>query len=164
MKTVIGLIWGDENLQNSVHELEELGLAEKSINVLTSDDAVRELLGDCRGHPVANCAFWGALLGIAVFAPLGLAASICECTLLYYNPGVGVGILIAFVAIGMGFGAFMGHFVGVDKAETNHHLYCQGVCRGGKVVVVQASDELAAEAVSALRHEDAFGVMTLQNQ
>ena len=164
MKTVIGLIWGDENLQNSVHELEELGLAENSINVLASDDAVRELLGDCRGRVVANCAFWGALLGIAIFAPLGLAASICECTLLYYDPGFGVGILIAFVAIGMGFGAFLGHFVGVDKSESGYHLYCQGVCRGGKVVVVQASEELAAEAVSRLHHEDAFGVTILQNQ
>jgi hypothetical protein len=113
---------------------------------------------------VANCAFWGALLGIAIFAPLGLAASICECTLLHYNPGFGVGILIAFVAIGTGFGAFMGHFVGVDKAETGYHLYCRGVCRGGKVVVVQASDELAASAASTLRYEDAFGVTTLQNQ
>jgi hypothetical protein len=164
MKTVIGFIWGDENVQNSVHELEELGLAENSIRVLTSDHAVRQLLGDCRGHIVANYAFWGALLGIAIFAPFGLAASICECTLLYYSPGFGVGILVAFVAIGMGFGAFMGHFVGVDKSETGHHLYCQGVCRGGKVVVVQASDELAAEAASTLQHEDAFGVTTLQNR
>jgi hypothetical protein len=163
MKTVIGLIWGDENLQNSVHELEELGLAENSINVLRSYDAVRELLSDCRGHVVANCAFWGALLGIAIFAPLGLAASICECTLLYYNPGFGVGILIAFVGIGMGFGAFLGHFVRVDKSESGYHLYCQGVCRGGEVLVVQASDELAPEAVSTLRHEDAFGVITLSS-
>jgi hypothetical protein len=158
MKTVVGLFWGDDNVQNSVRELKEAGLAENSIGVLTRYDAVRELLGADQGHVVAKYALWGALLGIATFAPFGLAASICECTLLHYNPGIGVGILIAFAAIGMGFGAFMGHFVGVDKAETSYHLFCQGVCRGGKLVVVQASDEQVANAVSTLRQGEAVGV------
>jgi hypothetical protein len=161
MNTVIGLFWGDEHVRNSVRELKEVGLAENSISVLTRYSAVRELLGDCQGHVVAKYALWGALLGIATFAPLGLAASICECTLLQYDAGFGAGILIVFVAIGVGFGAFLGHFVGVDKAESSYHLYCQGVCRGGKLVVVQASDELVANAVDTLRQGKAVGVKTL---
>jgi hypothetical protein len=80
---------------------------------------------------------------------------------LHYDPGFGVGILIAFVAIGMGFGTFLGHFIGVDKSETSYHLYCQGVCRGGKLVVVQASDDLVTRTVSTLRQEHAVDVTTL---
>jgi hypothetical protein len=123
-----------------------------------SDDWLCEAF---QGHVVSKYAFWGALLGIATFAPFGVAASICECTLLHYNPGFGVGILIAFVVIGVGFGAFLGHFVGIDKSETSYHLYCQGVCRGGKLVVVQASDELVTKAVNTLRQDRAAGVKAL---
>jgi hypothetical protein len=161
MITVIGLFWGDENVQNSVRKLKEVGLAGNSIGVLTHYSAVRELLGADQSHMVAKYAFWGALVGIATFALSGLAASICECTLLHYNPGFGVGILIAFVAIGVGFGAFMGCFVGVGEVERGTHLYCQGVRLGAKVVVVQANDELIARAMSTLRQENAVGVKTL---
>jgi hypothetical protein len=155
------LFWGEKNVQNLVRELKEVGLAENSIGVLTRYDAVRELLGANQGHVVAKYALWGALFGIATFAPFGVAASICECTLLHYNPGFGVGILIAFVAIGLGFGAFMGQFIGVDKSERSYHLYCQGVCRGGKLVVVQASDELVAKAMSTLCQGEAMGIKAL---
>jgi hypothetical protein len=161
MVTVIGLFWGDENAQNSVRKLKEVGLAENNISLLTGYDAVRELVGANQGHVVAKYILLGALLGTATFAPFGVAASMCECTLLHYNPGFGVGILIAFVAIGVGFGAFIGHFFGIDKSETSYHLYCQGVCRGAKVVVVQARDELVTEAVSTLHQGKAMGVQTL---
>jgi hypothetical protein len=111
---------------------------------------VRELLGADQGHAVARYALWGALLGIATFAPFGVAASMCECTLLHYNPGFGVGILIAFVAIGMGFGAFEGCFVGVGEAERGTHLYCQGVRLGAKVTVVQAKDRGKMDTIEAV--------------
>ena len=161
MVTVIGLLWGDENARNSVRKLKEAGLAENSISLLTGYDAVRELLGANQGHLVARYTLLGALLGITTFAPFGVAASMCECTLLHYNPGFGVGVLIAFVAIGVGFGAFIGHFFGIDKSETSYHLYCQGVCRGAKVVVVRARDELVTEAVRTLHQGKAMGVQTL---
>ena len=161
MKTIIGLFWGDENIQNSVRDLKEAGLVENSISLLTRYSAVRELLGADQGHVVAKYALWGGLLGLATFAPFGLAASICECTLLHYNPGFGVGILIAFVAIGVGFGAFMGCFVGVGEVERGTHLYCQGVRLGAKVIAVQANCDLVAGAMSTLRQENAVGVKTL---
>jgi hypothetical protein len=161
VKTVIGLVWDDENTQDAVRELKKAGLAENSISLLTHHSAVRELLGANQGHVVATYALWGALLGIAAFAPFGVAASICECNLLHYNPGFGVGILIAFVAIGVGFGAFMGCFVGFGEVERGTHLYCQGLRLGGKVVVVRASDELVAKTVSTLQQDTVVGVKTL---
>ena len=161
MKTVIGLFWGDKNVKGSIRELKEIGLSEDRISVMTRDYAVRELLGCDQGHVVGKCALWGALLGIAVFGPLGLGAGLCECGIFDFSSGFGVGILAAFLTIGAAFGAFMGHFVGMDKAERRYHLYCQGVCLGAKVVVVQASDELVAKAMSTLHQSMAVGVKTL---
>jgi hypothetical protein len=161
VKTVIGLVWGDKNIQDSVRELKEVGLTENNISLLTRYSAVRELLGANQGHVVAKYTLWGALLGIATFAPFGVAASVCECTLMHYNPGFGIGILIAFVAIGMGFGAFMGCFVGVGEMERGTHLYCQGVCMGAKVLAVQANCDVVAAAMSTLRQENVVGVKTL---
>ena len=161
MKTVIGLFWQEKNVKDSIRELKEIGLGDDSISVMKRDYAVRELLACDQGHTVAKCALWGALLGIGVFGPLGLGAGLCECGLFDFSSAFGVGILVAFVTIGAAFGAFMGHFVGMDKAERGYHLYCQGVCRGGKVVVVQASDELAAKAVSTLHQSKAVGVKAL---
>lgn len=161
MKTVIGLVWGDESIQDSVRELKRAGLAENSISLLTRHSAVQELLGANQGHLVAKHALWGALLGIAAFAPLGIAASVCECTLLHYTPGFGVGILIVFVAIGIGFGAFMGCFVGFGEVERGTHLYCQGLRLGGKVVVVRVNDEQVAKTVSTLQQDRVVGVKTL---
>jgi len=161
MKTVIGLLWNDESVQSCIHQLKEVGLAENSISVLDHYAAVRELVGTYQSHVVAKYAFWGALLGIATVGPLGLGASLCECTLLRFSPGFGIGILVAFIAIGTAFGAFLGCFFGVDESERCYHLYCRGVCLGARMVAVQASDELVATAMRTLRHEDAFGVATL---
>jgi hypothetical protein len=161
MKTVIGLLWNDESAQSCIHRLKEVGLAENSISVLDRYATVRELVGTYQSQLVAKYAWWGALFGIATFGPFGLGASLCECTLLHYGPEFGIGILVAFIVVGTVFGAFMGHFFGVDKSERSYHLYCQGACRGAKVIAVQVNDELIARTMSTLRQVDALGVQIL---
>jgi hypothetical protein len=159
MKTVIGLLWSDENVQSSIQKLKELGVAEDAISVLTQNVAVRQLLGGDQGRVVAKCALWGALLGIAIYGPVGVGASWCECALLHFAPGFGIGALLAFIAIGTAFGAFLGHLVGIDQAEQGSHLYCRGVELGAQLVAVRANDELAARAMSLLREEKVVGMM-----
>jgi hypothetical protein len=161
MKTVIGLLWSDETVQSSIHRLKELGVAEGTISVLSQESAVRKLLGANQGHIVARYAFWGALLGIAAFGPFGVGASLCECTLLHFGPGFGIGILVAFIALGTAFGAFLGQFVGVDEAEKCRHLYCRGVELGAQLVAVRADDELAERAMNLLRAQRITGMTIL---
>jgi hypothetical protein len=86
-----------------------------------------------------------------------------SCTL--FNNGLASGIakLIPFLVIGAVFGVFMGCFAGIGEGEESTHLYCQGVRMGGKLIVVQASDELAAKAISTLCHENAIGVTALND-
>lgn len=161
METVIGLFWDEENVQSAIQRMKEVGFAEKEISVLARQDEVRRLLNGDQGHIVGKYAFWGALLGIATVGPLGLGASLCECTLLRFNPGFGMGVLVAFIAIGTAFGAFLGCFFGVDESERCYHLYCRGVCLGAKVVAVQASDELVAKATRTLRNVKGVGVKSI---
>jgi hypothetical protein len=153
MNTVVGLLWSEEGIQSSIRKLKELGVDEDAISVLSQDIAVRELLGAVQGHPVARYALWGALLGIAVYGPSGVGASLCECNLLRFGPGFGIGILLAFIAIGTTFGAFLGCFFGVDRAEQNHHLYCRGVEQGAQLIALRADDELAAKVTSFFREQ-----------
>jgi hypothetical protein len=161
MKTVIGLFWDDENIQSSIHKLRQAGCAEDTINVLTRVGAVRKLLDGGRGQMVAKCAVCGALLGSITYGAFGLSVGMGSFSL--FNNGLALGIarLLPFFGIGAAFGAFMGCFVGVGEGEESTHLYCQGVRMGGKLVVVQANDELAAKAINTLCQEDAIGVTAL---
>jgi hypothetical protein len=159
MKTIIGLFWSDQGVQSAIHKLKELGVAEDAISVLTQDVAVRKLLRVDQGHPVLRCALRGALLGVAIYGPVGVGASLCECTLLHFGPGFGIGALLAFIAVGTAFGAFLGYLVGVDQAEQGSHLYCRSVELGARLVAVRADDELAAGAMSLLRRQNGVGMM-----
>jgi hypothetical protein len=161
MKTVVGLLWSEEGIQSSIRQLKELGADEDAISVLSQDNAVRELLGADHGHPVAGYALWGALLGIAIYGPFGVGASLCECSLLRFGPGFGIGILLAFIAIGTTFGAFLGCFLGVDRAEQGRHLYCRGVERGAQVIALRADDELVAKVTSFFREQKMAGIRVL---
>jgi hypothetical protein len=161
VNTVIGLLWSEEGVQSSIRKLKELGVDEDAIRVLSQDTAVRDLLGADRGHPVARYALWGALLGIAVYGPFGVGAGLCECTLLHFGPGFGIGALLAFITIGTAFGAFLGCFFGVDHAEQSRHLYCRSVEQGAQLVAVQANDDLVANAMRILREQTAAGITTL---
>lgn len=161
MKTIVGLFWSDQSAQSAIHKLKELGVAEEAISVLTQDVAVRKLPRVDQGHPVARYALWGALLGIAVYGPFGVGAGLCECTLLHFGPGFGIGALLAFIAIGTAFGAFLGCFFGVDHAEQSRHLYCRGVEQGAQLIAVQANDDLVANAMRILREQTAAGITTL---
>jgi hypothetical protein len=161
MKTVVGLLWSEERVQSSIRRLKELGADEDAISVLSQDNAVRELLGADQGHPVARYALWGALLGIAIYGPFGVGASLCECSLLHFGPGFGIGILLAFIAIGTTFGAFLGCFFGVDRAEQGRHLYCRGVEQGAQLIALRADDELVAKVTSFFHEQKMTGIRIL---
>jgi hypothetical protein len=161
MNTVVGLLWSEERVQSSIGKLKELGVDEDAISLLSHETTVKDLLGADQGHPVARHALWGALLGIAIYGPFGVAASLCECSLLRFGPGFGIGILLAFIAIGTAFGAFLGCFFGVDRAEQGRHLYYRGVELGAQLIAVRADDELVAKTMSILREQKVAGLTTL---
>jgi hypothetical protein len=132
------------------------------MDILGDGRTVWERLGGDQDHIVAKYAAWGGLIGLAIYGPFGLTASMCECMLFDYNPTIGIGILLAFMAAGTIFGAFIGSFVGAGELGNITHLYTEGVRRGGALVVVQTTDDLASSAMSILRQEHALGVKAYQ--
>ena len=158
MKTIIGLLWHREDVQSSIRQLKEIGVDEDRISVLTRTKAARKFLDGDQSHVVAKHIGWGVLFGIAFFGIIGLTASLCECTLFNYSLASGIGTLASYLTIGTIFGAIMGSFVGVGELEKDTHLYTQGVSRGGALIVVQVSDELASRTMSTLRQARAVGV------
>ena len=158
MKTIIGLLWHREDVQSSIRQLKEIGVDEDRISVLTRTKAARKVLDGDQSHVVAKHIGWGVLFGIAIYGSFGLTASLCGFTLFGYSLASGIGTLLSYIAIGTVFGAIMGSFVGVGELEKDTHLYTQGVSRGGVLMVMQVSDELASRTMSTLRQARAVGV------
>jgi len=162
MKTVIGLLPRSEDAASTINNITKVGFAEDEVRVLTNPHAVWEHLGSDQHHLVAKYAGWGALIGIAIYGPFGLAASTCECMFFSYSLAVGIGILFAFIVAGVALGAFIGSFVGAGELGNITHLYTEGVRRGGALMVVRTNDELVSKAVNILRQESVFGVKISQ--
>jgi hypothetical protein len=160
MKTVVGLVWCDEDVESSIDRLKEAGFAQDRVDVLTRISRKR-LVGD-QGHPVVRSAGWGAVVGIVVYAVFGLGAALAGCTYCGFDLAYAVATLVGFVVIGGFVGALLGQWIGADASERDTHLYTQGVRLGGKIVAVRSSDELITKAMSILQQENAIGVRTLE--
>jgi sulfur relay (sulfurtransferase) complex TusBCD TusD component (DsrE family) len=63
-----------------------------------------------------------------------------------------------FLLIGMAMGAFGGALVGRAEAETDTHLYVEGVRHGDAVLLVWADERRTAQAMNVLRQSGALGV------
>jgi hypothetical protein len=160
MKTVVGLFWRDRDVECSIRELEEAGIAQDSIDVLTQIDR-KHLAGD-QGHPILRSAGWGAVIGIAIYAVFGLGAALAGCAYCGYGSGYAVGTLAGFVIIGGFVGALLGQWIGADASERDTHLYTQGLNRGGRLVMVRGSQEALARATDILTQQNGVGVRTLE--
>jgi hypothetical protein len=68
-----------------------------------------------------------------------------------------LGVLLAGAIVG----GLLGCIVGVAEFEKDSHLYVQGARLGGRVIVVQASEEDAERVKRILEQENASGVKAL---
>jgi hypothetical protein len=161
MKTVVGLLWRDEDVQRLIQKLEEGGFAKHSIDVATRISRKR-LVGD-QGHPVVRSAGWGAIIGVAIYAVFGLGAALTGYICCGYASAYAIGTLVGFVVIGGIVGALLGQWIGVDASEHDTHLYTQGVHLGGRLVTVRGSHESVAQAIEVFRQQNAIGVKTLED-
>jgi hypothetical protein len=160
MNTVIGLFWCKEDIQSSMQKLEEAGVPQASVDVLTHIS--RERLCGNLCHPVARSATWGAAIGVAIYATFGLTAGVVGCHYCGFDSAYAVIILVGFLIIGALVGALLGQWIGLDASEQDSHLYTQAAHFGGRVVAVQANDELVAKVTDILRQADAIGVRVLE--
>jgi hypothetical protein len=160
MNTVIGLFWSEQDIQSSIQKLEEAGVPQDSVDVLTHIS--RKRLCSKLGHPIARSVALGAVIGVAIYATCGLIASVTGCRYCGFGSEYAVGTLVGFPIIGALVGALLGQWIGLDAAEQDSHLYTQAAHLGGIVVAVRANAELATKVMDILQRENALGVRTLE--
>jgi hypothetical protein len=161
MKPIIGLFRREDETSFSVNRLREAGYAEDKVGILTQESTIRELLGCEPTCVVSRYAAWGISLGIVIYAIFGMVAGWCQCNLLGFGQVYGIFTILAVLLAGAIIGAILGSIVGIAEFEKNSHLYVQGARLGGRVIVVQASDEDAERVKRILEQANASGVKAL---
>lgn len=95
----------------------------------------------------------GLLVGMGTIVLPGIGLLVAAGPLLATLTGAGVG-----AAAGAAFGGLVGALISVGVPEHDAHFFAEAVRRGGILVLVQASDELATTAVDILCESGAVDV------
>ena len=160
MKSVVGLFDHVEDAYQAVDALKNTGFTGEDISVVSRDannEYSRYLDKDQQKTGKSEDVSGGAAAGAGVGAVLGglggFLVSIGALAIPGIGPVVAAGPILATLA-GAGVGAVAGGIVGalVDLGipEEEAHTYAEGVKRGGTLVVVRTSDEMADQAASIL--------------
>ena len=155
MTTIITRLFDTyEHASLAVAELETAGIPHSSVSLVANnaDDRYTNVLpGSHAGtmpsaHPSDTTgagAGTGATIGTVLGGGAGLLAGLGMLAIPGIGPVVAAGWLIA-TAVGAGVGAasggLIGSLVGAGVAETDAHVYAEGVRRGGTLVTVRAED------------------------
>jgi uncharacterized protein (TIGR02271 family) len=162
-KTVVGLFDDFNDAQRVVQELTKAGFSRNDIS-LVANDARGEYAGLSRSvgggkmdKTEAEQAGSGALAGAGVGAALGLLAGLAALAIPGIGPVIAAGPIataLGSTAIGAGLGAAAGGLVGplVDAGvpRPEAELYSEGVRRGGTLVTVNATDDMADRAMDIM--------------
>lgn len=163
MKTYLGLIPDNEHVMHAGSALHAAGIPERAISTLVQPAEVWERLG---GHErmrvVRKHAVVGGLLGLAVSLIYAVPLVLMYCPEMGCSFGTSVSVLAILALYWLLGGAFMGTIVGADRLEQGLYSYVEGVRRGGRLMVVQAPDEKAAEVPRILEHESGLMVFSLE--
>jgi hypothetical protein len=161
MTSIIALLKGEDHLARSIQRLKEAGFSEDRISVLNQENAIRRLLGCDPTCIVSRYAAFGAFIGTIVYALPALLAGLCQCNLFHYGQVYGIGAFAGGILAGAFIGGGLGIFIGAAEFEKGSHLYVQGTRLGGSVIVIQAYETEAENAMFILESEKASGVKAL---
>jgi len=169
-KTVVGLFDTFATAQNVVQELVNAGFPRSDISLLANDrrgEYARAVGGteSATGEGAAAGAIGGGVLG----GVLGLLVGIGALAIPGIGPVLAAGPLAAALgtagataAAGAGIGAvtggLLGALVGAGIPESDAHFYAEGVRRGGTLVILKASDDMANRAHDIMQRHGAVDV------
>jgi hypothetical protein len=161
MRSIIGLLQGEDDKARSIQKLKEAGVPKDRINIYTQENAIRKLLGCEPTCVVLRYAGWGATIGIVVYGLFALFAGLCQCNLFEFDQAIGIGTFLGGIVAGAFVGAGLGGMAGAAEYEKNSHLYVQGARIGGSVIVIQTREEEVDSVKHILEQEKASGVKAL---
>jgi hypothetical protein len=171
-KTVIGLFDTFSEAQSVVQELVNSGFSRNDISLLANDArgeyANMRTVGD-EGGSAAEGAGAGAVGGGVLGGVLGLLVGVGALAIPGIGPVLAAGPLAAALGtagastlVGAGIGAaaggVIGALVGAGIPEEDASFYAEGVRRGGTLVMVKSSDEMAQSAYDIMRRYGAVDV------
>jgi hypothetical protein len=170
-KTVVGLFDTISAAQNVVQELVNAGFARSDISLLASDrrgQYAREVGGtteSAAGEGAAAGAVGGGVLGGLVGLLVGLGAlaipgigPVIAAGPLAAALGTAGATAVAGAGIGAATGGVLGALVGAGIPEADANFYAEGVRRGGTLVIVKATDNMANRAYDIMQRAGAADV------
>lgn len=154
-KTVAGVFDRFLLAEDAIQELKRAGFSQDDISIVTADrrsDAAAS--SDDTGKDLVAGAGAGAAIGGFAGLMLGLAALAL--------PGVGpvlaagpIAAALGSAGIGVAAGGFIGALTGMNIPEDDAGYYAETVRNGGAVVIVNAEDTNASEALNILNRSGA---------
>jgi uncharacterized protein (TIGR02271 family) len=163
-KTIIGLFDTAESAERAVRDLLSRGFSRDDVSVVSKAVAGgdrSETAAEGDNEESAERAGAGAVGGTMLGGGLGLLVGLGMLAIPGIGPVVAAGTLAAVLgstALGAGIGAAAGGLIGVlvgsGVPEEEAQVYAEGVRRGGTLVTITSSDEMADEAVAALEASD----------
>jgi uncharacterized protein (TIGR02271 family) len=171
-KTIVGLFDTAEGAERAVRDLMSRGFSRDDISVVANatvggygTTASADVDGDGNDDKAAEAAGGGAVGGTLLGGGLGLLVGLGLLAIPGIGPVAAAGTLAAVLgstALGAGIGAaaggLIGALVGSGVPEDEAQVYAEGVRRGGTLVTINSSDEMADEAVAALEASDPVNV------
>ena len=171
-KTVVGLFDTTAEAQSALQELINIGFQRSDISLVANDAKgeyanYREVGGT--GGSAAEGAGAGAVGGGVLGGVFGLLVGVGALAIPGIGPVLAAGPLAAALGaagastlVGAGIGAaaggIIGALVGAGIPEEDAGFYAEGVRRGGTLVLVKSSDDMAQRAFDAMRRYGAVDV------
>lgn len=141
MRTISALFDTYDEVTAAVDGLSDLGVPGSDITVVTRARDGMTKIAESAGLGAAIGGVGGILAGIGMFVIPGLGS--------VFGIGWLIPLLIGAAAGGVAGGA-IGSLTGVGIDETDAHVYAEGVCRGGTLLVARVHDDEANEARAVL--------------
>ncbi len=141
----------------AVNALEAAGVPHDDIS-LVSGDKDRQVATSVAGDGDGTATGTGASIGTLLGGGAGLLAGLGALAIPGVGPVVAAGWLIATLTgagVGAAAGGLLGSLTGAGVDEADAKSYADHVGRGGTLVTVRASDEMAPQAEYILEHGEA---------
>jgi stress response protein YsnF len=152
-KTIAALFENRGDASRAVQDLVEQGFARDDISLMAHDETHRD--GDTTTDDDSSGAAQGAGMGAALGGVGGLVVGLTALAIPGIGPVIAAGPL-ATALLGAGVGAAAGGVIGaltdMGIPEEHAHYYGEGMRRGGVLVTVATTDEMADRAVTILSH------------
>jgi len=152
-RTVVGLFDDFESAQRAAANLERAGIPKDEISIVAGNESGKYKDYASGTGEVGKGVAGGAGAGAAIGGGLGLIAGLMALAIPGFGPVIAAGPIAAALT-GAGIGAAAGGLIGgLTKAgvsERDAEYYAEGVRRGGVLVTVRTTDNLAEKAADIL--------------